>query len=126
MSLKKYLLSMTGATLLSWGIFIFLLNFTSPETNAYLIFILFYFSFLLSLVGTFSIIGFIVRQRIFHKSLAFYSIKTSFRQSFLLSSLVVAILFMLAQNIFSWLNIFLLVAILIIIERLLINENKSI
>ena len=126
MSLKKYLLSMTGATLLSWGIFIFLLNFTSPETNAYLIFILFYFSFLLSLVGTLSIIGFIVRQRIFHKSLAFYSIKTSFRQSFLLSSLVVAILFMLAQNIFSWLNIFLLVAILIIIERLLINENKSI
>lgn len=43
MSLKKYLLSMTGATLLSWGIFIFLLNFTSPETNAYLIFILFLF-----------------------------------------------------------------------------------
>ncbi len=126
MSLKNYLLAMTGASLLSWAIFVFLLNFTSPETNSWLIFSLFYFALFLSLSGLFTIIGFIVRQKIFHKSLAFYSLKSASRQSFLFSFLIIAILFMLAQNIFSWLNISLLIIILSIIEYILINEKKSI
>jgi len=126
MSLKNYLLAMTGASLLSWAIFAFILNFTSPETNSWVIFSLFYFALFLSLSGLFTIIGFIVRQKIFHKSLAFYSLKSSSRQSFLFSFLVIAILFMLAQNLFSWLNISLLIIILSIIEYILINENKSI
>lgn len=125
MSLKNYLLTMAGASLLSWAIFIFILNFTSPETTSWIIFALFYFSLFLSLSGIFSILGFIVRQKMFHKSLAFYSVKASFRQSFLFSFLLVSTLFMLAQNLFSWLNISLLILILAIIEYILINEKKS-
>lgn len=125
MSLKNYLLTMAGASLLSWAIFIFILNFTSPETTSWIIFALFYFSLFLSLSGIFSILGFIVRQKMFHKNLAFYSVKASFRQSFLFSFLLVSILFMLAQNLFSWLNISLLILILAIIEYILINEKKS-
>ncbi len=125
MSLKNYLLTMTGASLLSWAIFIFVLNFTSPETTSWIIFALFYFSLFLSLSGIFTLLGFIIRQKMFHKSLAFYSVKASFRQSFLFSFLLIAILFMLAQNIFSWLNISLLIIILAIIEYILINEKKS-
>ena len=126
MSLKKYLIATTALTLLSWAIFIFLLNFTSPETNSWIIFSLFYFSLFLALNGFFTLIGFIIRRKIFHKSLTFYSLRSASRQSFLFSFLIIALLFMLAQNIFSWFNIFLLVAILAIIEYILIQEKKSI
>ena len=39
MSLKKYLLSMTGLTLLSWAISIFLINSINPETTNWIGFI---------------------------------------------------------------------------------------
>ncbi len=123
MSLKKYLLTMSGLTLLLWIIFIWLINSINPETTNWFGFAFFYFSLFLSLSGTMALIGFLIRKRFSKTTLNFYLVKTSFRQSFIFSFLITTVLFMLAEHIFSWLNILILIIILSIIEYLLINKK---
>ncbi len=124
MTLKKYLLSFSIVVLLTWGIFIFLATMIDPETSNWLSFTLFYFSLFLALGGTINIFGLLLRRRLLKNSLNFHLAKSSFRQSFLFSFLLVAILFMLAENLFSWLNILILIIILSIIEYALISDSK--
>jgi len=115
---------MTGLTLLSWAISIFLINSINPETTNWIGFIFFYFSLFLSLSGSLALIGFIIRKKTMKEALDLYIVKTSFRQAFLFSCLITATLFMLGEHLFSWLNILILIIILSIIEYLLINKQK--
>lgn len=115
---------MLGLTLLSWSIFIALMASIDPSRADWLAFLFFYFSLFLALSGSITLIGFFIRKKINKKTLNFYLVKTSFRQSFLFSALISATLFMLAENLFSWLNIVILIIILSIIEYLLINKKN--
>lgn len=124
MTLKKCLLTMISLTLLLWVIFVFLIIVVNPETATWLTLSLIYFSLFLSLSGLITIISFIIRVKINKKELPFHLIKISFRQSFSFAFLIVATLFMLAQNLFSWLNILIIIIILSIIEYIFINEKK--
>ncbi len=124
MSLKKYLISMTTATIITWLLFIFIMNKIDPEITNWIGFLFFYFALFLALSGTIAILGFIIRKKIIKETLIFYSVKNSFRQSFLFSFLIVSVLFMLAENLFSWLNIIILIAILSILEYILISKTK--
>ncbi len=124
MSLKKYLLSMAGLTLLSWGIFIFLMNSIDPKVTNWVGFVFFYFSLFLALSGTLALIGFIIRKKTMKEVLDFHIVNTSFRQAFLFSVLITATLFMLGEHLFSWINIIILIIILSITEYLLINKQK--
>ncbi len=123
MSLKKYLLAMSSLTILLWIVFIWLISSINPETTNWFGFAFFYFSLFLSLSGTIALIGFLFRKKLSKNTLDFYLVKTSFRQSFLFSFLITTVLFMLAEHIFSWLNILILIIILSIIEYLLINKK---
>ncbi len=87
-------------------------------------FSLFYLSLFLSLVGTASIAGFIIRFIALKRELVFNSVKEAFRQSFLFAIFIVAILLLLSQNLFSWLNLILLVVGLSMLEFFLISYNK--
>lgn len=124
MTLKKYLLSFSSVVLLTWIIFIFLITTINPETSNWLSFALFYFSLFLAIGGTINVFGLLIRRRLLKNMLNFHLAKDSFRQSFLFSFLLVSILFMLAENLFSWLNILIIIIILSIIEYILINDSK--
>lgn len=123
MTLKKYILSLSSLVLITWAIFIFLATMINPETSNWLGFTFFYFSLFLALSGTINILSFLIRRNIFKKNLDFHLAKSSFRQSFLFSFLIIAIMFMLAENLFSWLNIIILIIILSIIEYILISDS---
>lgn len=124
MTLKKFLLSITGLTLLSLIIFLIIAFSIDPKQSNWAGFFLFYFSLFLFLSGILAIFGFTLRKKIVKNNFDFYLIKTSFRQSFLFSFLIIATLFMIAERLFSWLNIIILIIILTIIEYILINEKK--
>lgn len=124
MTLKKYFFSIGLLTLFLWALFIFLALIINPETSDWVGFVFFYSSLFLALTGTIIIIGFNIRKKQLQKNLAFYLVKTSFRQAFLFSLLITATLFMLAENLFSWLNILILILILSITEYILINNTK--
>ncbi|MDD5291080.1 MAG: hypothetical protein PHZ04_03100 [Patescibacteria group bacterium] len=124
MTLRSYLIIMLLTTLVCWAAFIFILSTVNPEITNWLGFSLFYLSLFLSLSGSAAIVGFLIRFVGLRHELAFYSVKTAFRQSFLFAFLIVAVLFLLAYNLFTWLNLFFLVIGLSLLEFFLINYGS--
>jgi hypothetical protein len=116
---------MVATTAFLWGLFIFIINLINPENTNTLGFTIFYVSLFLALAGTTAIIGFFIRFKLMKKELAVRAVKTAFRQSFLFSFLLVAILFLLSQKLFSWFNIILLILILSVLEFLLISSKQK-
>lgn len=125
MTLRSYLTVMIIATLLCWGAFGFIIWTINPNTTNILGFLLFYISLFLSMIGTSAIVGFLIRFIGQRRTLAFYLVKDAFRQSFLFSFFVVAILLLLANKLFNWVNLGLLMLSLSVFEFFLISYRKS-
>ncbi|NCB21004.1 MAG: hypothetical protein EOM88_03750 [Clostridia bacterium] len=124
MTLKNYLIVMSTLTLLCWGAFVAMLNIIDPNTTNWLGFILFYLSLFLSLSGTIAIIGFVVRFIALKHSLVFHSVSNAFRQSFLFALFITISLFLLGVDLFTWLNIGLLLIIFIVLELFISSYKK--
>ena len=124
MTLRSYLVIMIIATLTCWSAWIFTLWTVNPDTTNWLGFSLFYLSLFLAISGTAAIFGFIIRFVTLKRELAFRAVKTAFRQSFIFAFLITASLFLLARGLFTWLNLFLLVIGLSVLEYFLISYKK--
>lgn len=125
MTLKSYLFVMSALTAFCWGIFIFVASLVDPTMTNWLGFVLFYISLFLALSGTSALVGFIFRFVALKKELAFNLVKIAFRQSFLFSLFVIFLLVLKSQQLFNWLNLFLLVIIFAILELFFISYKKS-
>jgi hypothetical protein len=112
-------------TLVLWLVFVFVLFNIDPLLTNFLGFFLFYLSLFAALSGTFTILGFLWRFKFRKQEMVYYSAKKAFRQSFLLSFFVVAILFLLAKDLFSWFNLALLVVVVVISEYFLISIKRE-
>jgi len=124
MTLKKYLIIMIVMTLLCWFGFIYVIFSINPDITNWIGFSLFYVSLFLALVGTSALIGFVVRFISLKQELVFYLVKEAFRQSFLFSSLIVISLLLLSRGLFTWMNLFFLIASLSILEYFLLSYDK--
>ena len=116
MTLRSYLIIMTITTVLCWSGWIFVLFIINPEVTNWIGFCLFYASLFLTLVGTAALAGFLVRFIVLRQELAWRLVKEAFRQSFLFAILIIVSLLLLSQDIFTWLNLFFLVAGLSVLE----------
>ncbi len=125
MTLKNYLIVMGAMTAVCWGIFILMLNLIDPTATNWLGFLLFYISLFLALSGTAALIGFLIRFVALRRELAFYAVATAFRQSFLFALFIVISLILLSFNLFTWLNIGLLLIIFAILELFIASYKKS-
>ncbi|MDZ7798553.1 MAG: hypothetical protein U5L76_02950 [Patescibacteria group bacterium] len=115
MSLKKYLLFMGISTVICWLSFLSVIFNISPESG-FLAFLLFYISLFLSLLGTFFIIGFLIRALINKKVPLFRHLNISFRQSILFTVLIIGSLALQASNLLRWWNLLFFLLFLIILE----------
>ena len=125
MTLKNYLFVMSVLTAICWGIFFFVARMIDPSSTNWLGFLLFYASLFIALSGLIALIGFLIRFVALRKELAFNLVKVAFRQSFLFSLFFIAALFLKANNLFNWLNLFLLILVFSILELFLISYKKS-
>lgn len=125
MTLKSYLLSMSVLTAFCWGIFIFVAGLVNPELTNWLGFLLFYLSLFAALSGTIFLLGFIFRFVALKKELAFNLVRNAFRQAFLLALFIVIILVLKAQDLFTWLNLSLLVFIFAVLELFVSGYKKN-
>lgn len=116
---------MSIGTLLCWTAFVFIIWMVNPTETNFVGFFLFYISLFLSLIGSSAIVGFLIRFIGMKRTLAFYLVKDAFRQSLFFSFFVVAILLLLAYNLFTWFNLFLLVLFLGALEFFLISYRRS-
>lgn len=124
MTLKNYLFVMTVLTIICWGVFVFVAGLVDPTATNWVGYALFYLSLFFSLSGTTALIGFIFRFVALKKELAFNLVKVAFRQSFLFSLFIVFLLVLKSQELFNWMNLFLLVIIFAILELFLISYKK--
>ena len=125
MTLRKYLAVMSVLTVFCWGIFYFVASLVDPTATNWLGFLLFYLALFISLIGTASLAGFIIRFALLRKELAFNLVKVAFRQSFLFSLFIIIVLILKTQQLFNWLNLFLLIIIFAILELFFISYKKS-
>ena len=116
---------MTVATIFCWAAWIAVSWTINPEITNWLGFLLFYLSLFLALVGTAAILGFSLRFIGLRHQLASQSVKTAFRQAIFIAFLVVAVLFLLAQQLLTWLNLILLVAGLSFLEFFLLSYRRQ-
>ncbi|MEK7098206.1 MAG: hypothetical protein AAB906_05150 [Patescibacteria group bacterium] len=116
---------MIFATIICLTVFFFVVWTVNPQTSNIAGFLLFYISLFLSLVGAAAIAGFLVRFVGLKRDLIFRSVKEAFRQSFLFAFLIVASLVLLSHDLFSMLNLILLIMGISVLEYFLIS-NKSV
>ncbi|MDA3840438.1 MAG: hypothetical protein PF572_05075 [Patescibacteria group bacterium] len=124
MTLKKYISTMLAVVSVSWISWIFVINIIDPYLTNWIGIALFYGSLFLALLGTASLLGFIVRFVALRQKLAFRVVNDAFRQSFFFSFFLLAILFLLSKGLFSWLNLVFLISGLSVLEFFLISVRK--
>jgi len=125
MTLKSYLTLMIITTIICWGAWTYVLFTIDPSITNWIGFTLFYVSLFLAMIGTSAIAGFIIRFIAMKKEIAFRLVKEAFRQSFLFAILITASLMLASENLFSWLNLFLLVVGLTVLEFFLLSYTST-
>ena len=127
MTLRSYLALMIFATIICALALATVLITVDPFSTNWLGFVLFYAALFLTVTGVFAILGFIIRFVFLRQRLAVKAVVVSFRQAFLTAFLITACLLLASQNLFSWLNVLLLIIGFSTLEFLLISfsaENK--
>ena len=125
MTLKKYLMLTAVATAVCWTVFLFIASVVNPEITSWLGFVLFYLSLFMAVSGTASLIGFLIRFVALRHELVFYAVKIAYRQSFMFALFIIITLILLSQGLFTWLNLFMLIAVFVIAEMVMINSQKT-
>jgi len=125
MSFRAYILMMIVTTLISWGVWAMVIFSIDPYKTDTLGLAFFYLSFFLSLVGTISIIGSVLRKIVIKGELLFRQVIVSFRQSVLFSILIITALFLQSNSILTWWSILFLVGALSVAELFAISKKRT-
>jgi hypothetical protein len=112
-------------TVVCWTAWTYILIIINPAVTNWIGFLLFYVSLFLALTGTAALVGLLIRFIALKHELVFKSVKEAFRQSFLFAFLIVAVLFLISRDLFTWLNLGLLIVGLSVLEFFLLSYTKS-
>lgn len=126
MSLRSYIILMLLATIACYLALGAILYFFDPFTGGLGALAFFYTSLFLSLVGTLSIWGLLMRMIFTKDQLVFKKVIASFRQAIWFALLIIIILFLQKINLLVWRNVILLVFAFAVLELFFISyKSKS-
>lgn len=116
---------MSIASAVCWAVWTAVIFFYDPQTAGTVGFTLFYASLFLAVLGTFSVIGFIIRAKIIkNEEVVFRYVKKTFRQGFIFSCFITLTLLLLQIRLLTWWNFFLLVVFYIFLEAIIFTQRK--
>jgi len=125
MLLRYYLILMSLGTALCWLAWVFIIWNTDPAQTGLMGLLFFYFSLWLAIIGTFSVLGFLMKRLIIkNDEVVFRHVKRTFRQGILLASGLMIILLLLQTRLLTWWNATLLVLLFLLIGLLVFNGRK--
>lgn len=116
MNLQKFLIFMIIGSFISLFAWIIVLLFINPTESGPVLMLLFYFSLGLTVLGFFTIFGFMIRKFGSKKEPVFEQVIISFRQALWISFVVVISLFLKSKGLLNWTNEILLILALSLIE----------
>ncbi|MEW6611054.1 MAG: hypothetical protein AB1352_05565 [Patescibacteria group bacterium] len=125
MSLSRYVLVMSFATLVAWGAFLLVLFNVDPYDGGVIGRALFLTSLFFALFGTLSVAGFLARAR-WRKGIPLYwHVLNAFRQALLVSLVCVASLILQAGRLLTWWNILVLLLAATLLEIFFITRQPK-
>lgn len=125
MTLKQYLILMTSASLICWLAWFFVILNSDPSEAGLSVFFLFYATLFLGLLGVFSVIGFLIKRKILkNDEVVFRHVKNTFRQSMIVSFLLVLSLILLQMDLLRWWNALLLLLVFVLLELVIFSQKK--
>ena len=116
MSLRQYVIFMLAGTVLCWVAFGLVVMNLNPIEASWPVFVFFYLTLFLALVGTFALLGMAFRLFILRHEVVFRQVMIAYRQAFSFSFIVVMALFLQSQHLLFWWSLFLLVGALTFVE----------
>ena len=125
MSLVRYLIIMSIATLICWAGWYTVVLLVNPWQTGVLGFSLFYISLGLALIGTFAVIGFFVRLFLLKQEMVFQKVVIAFRQAIFLALLVIGCLMLQSARLLVWSNVAFLIIGLTALEFLIISIRSG-
>lgn len=125
MSLHKYLLMMAFGTIAAWIAWFIVIHGIDPKYSDMLGHLLFYSTFFIALIGSFTLLGILVRMWRKRDAFAPIVVMRSFRQGILFSTLVATALFLFSQGWFTWWSAFLIIVILTFIEMTFLSSRSN-
>ncbi len=116
MSVRAYLIGLViSSTLCTVALVLTVVN-TNPSQGGQTAFGSFYISGFFALLGVFTLSGYVVRRYLTGNEVKYANINASFRQGFLISTLVVGTLLLQSVRLASWWDILLLAGIACLLE----------
>lgn len=116
---KSYIISIGLTSAISWTAWALVINKLDPYETTGMGLILFFISLLFALIGTFTLLGFGLRQWMGEKEISYHHLSVSLRQGSLLSLCTIVCIGFLILGILKWWNGLLVVTIAILIEMLI-------
>ena len=125
MTLRQYLLLMSFTTIICWVAWFFVIFNVDPAATGQVGPIFFYVSLFLSLSGSFSVFGILIKGKILkNNDVIFRHVKHIFRQGIFFSLLVIVALFLLQRQLLTWWSGVLLLVIFLISESFFFANRK--
>jgi len=122
MTIRQYLYLMLIGTALCWSALVLIVTMIDPTGSQVPVFVMFYISAFFALAGTFSIIGFMSRVVVLNKRHNISrQVAVSFRQSLMLSLIIVIGLYLQSKTMLTWWNGLLIVAAITMLESFFIS-----
>jgi hypothetical protein len=122
MTLKHYLTSVGGATVVAWVLLATIALSINPFAAQPIVLAVFYLALFLALAGSFAVIGFVLRLLLLgRRRLVAWQVFIAFRQALLLSALAVLFLWLRTQGRLNWLTISLSLVALTVLEFVFIS-----
>ena len=108
---------MLVATILAWLGFFIIINSFNPLEGGFIVFIMFYFILFLSILGTSSLLGFLLRG-LWNRKRGIPRVMAleSFRQAVIFSAVLIVALLLQAGRVLTWWNMVLLIILATVIE----------
>ena len=125
MTLRSYIILMLIATIACYLALAAIILFFDPMAGGTLALIFFYLSLFLSLVGTFAIIGLVLRIVFTRDKLVFKKVTTSFRQGIWFSALIISCLYLNSINLMVTKYVVLLILALALLEIFFISYKSK-
>jgi len=126
MTLRQYLTIMLLATIFCWIAWWFVISNVDPFQGDGLGFFFFYLSLFLAILGTLSLLTFVVRKILSRQNLPMFRyVQKSFRDAIFIALLVVLLLFLQAQGYLHWWNLGIFAVGLLLLLALVFTTKKQ-
>lgn len=125
MTVRTFVIGAAVMAVAASAIWTLVFNFLDPDQAGTLGFLLFFLSLFVAIASIVSLIGFGLRRLIMAQQLAAYSVRTSLRQSIIVSAFLNALLLLQLLRLYRWWLALILLFISVFIELVFLSYDRT-